>query len=218
MLRKYLNDIKTKTADMNTREKVSYVATYYWYHILIVISAAALIFFALRFYLFGNQKPEYTCVIVNQGTEDELTAEIARCFAEENELDPELVTVDADYVFSYGDVEVKGANESSYEKFFFKWRNEEIDAVILPESMYAFCREMRGEFRTLEDVDTSGFETYEEDGAVTAVVVGQGDPLMAGEPGERLLLAFPDNGKHGDLCEAFLNCVGEFQNELGGNE
>lgn len=219
-LRKYLDDIKEKTASMNMREKVSYVVTYYWYHVLIIVSIIALLFFTVRFYVFGNQKPEFTCVLVNQEIDDERDAEIRKAFAEENDLDPELVTVDSDYVFSYGNVQLQGVNESSYDKFFLKWRNEEIDAVILSESMYEFCREMRGGFRSLEDMDTSGFETYTDGGEVTAVVLGKDEFMEAatGKVDEKLLLAFPDNGRHADLCDDFLQCIREFKDELGGKE
>lgn len=220
LLRRYLDDIKEKTAGMSMKEKVSYVFTYYWYHMLIIVSIIALIFFTVRFYVFGNKKPEFTCVIVNQAMDDERDARIAQAFAEENGLDPELVVVDSDYVFSYGDLQVEGANESSYEKFFLKWGNEEIDAVILSESMYEFCREMRGEFRSLDNMDTSGFKTYTDDGKVTAVVLGQDEFMEAatGKTDEKLLLAFPDNGQHGDLCDEFLECIREFKDELGGQE
>lgn len=219
-MRRYLDDIKEKTAGMSMKEKVSYVFTYYWYHMLIIVSIIALIFFTVRFYVFGNKKPEFTCVIANQAMDDERDARIAQAFAEENGLDPELVVVDSDYVFSYGDLQVEGANESSYEKFFLKWGNEEIDAVILSESMYEFCRDMRGEFRSLDNMDTSGFETYTDDEKVTAVVLGQDEFLEAatGKTDEKLLLAFPDNGKHGDLCDEFLECIREFKDELGGQE
>lgn len=44
-LRRYLDDIREKTAGMNKKERVSYVITYYWYHILIIVSIIALIFF-----------------------------------------------------------------------------------------------------------------------------------------------------------------------------
>lgn len=219
-MRRYLDDIKEKTAGMSMKEKVSYVFTYYWYHMLIIVSIIALIFFTVRFYVFGNKKPEFTCVIANQAMDDERDARIAQAFAEENGLDPELVVVDSDYVFSYGDLQVEGANESSYEKFFLKWGNEEIDAVILSESMYEFCRDMRGEFRSLDNMDTSGFETYTDDGKVTAVVLGQDEFMEAatGKTDEKLLLAFPDNGKHVDLCDEFLECIREFKDELGGQE
>ena len=122
-LRRYLDDIREKTTGMNRKEKVSHVITYYWYHFLIIISIVALIFFAVRFYVFGNQKPEFTCVLVNQEIDDDRDAEIAQTFAKENDLDPDLVTVDSDYVFSYGDVQLQGVNESSYDNFFLKWRN-----------------------------------------------------------------------------------------------
>lgn len=87
-LRRYQDDIREKTAGMNRKEKVSYVITYYWYHILIIISIIALIFFTVRFYVFGNHKPEFTCVLVNQEIDEERDAEIAQAFAKENGSNP----------------------------------------------------------------------------------------------------------------------------------
>lgn len=159
-------------------------------------------------------------MLVDQEIDDDRDAEIAQTFAKENDLDPDLVTVDSDYVFSYGDVQLQGVNESSYDKFFLKWRNKELDAVILSESMYQYCKEMRGEFRSLEGMDTSGFETYTDGGKVTAVVLGKDEFMEAatGKTDEKLLLAFPDNGRHADLCDDFLQCIREFKGELGGQE
>jgi hypothetical protein len=216
IFRRYLDDIREKTADMSVRQKISYVITYYWYHILIIVSIIALIFFLVRFYVFGNQKPQFECVIVDQEMDDERDTRIARSFAEAEGLDEELVVVDSDFVFSYGDLKLDGVNESSYDKFFLKWQNEEIDAVILSESMYRFCREMRGEFRSLDGMDVSGFETYEDGGKTTAVVLGKDKFMEAatGRTDEKLLLAFPDNGRHGDLCEAFLECMKEKADEF----
>lgn len=216
IFRRYLDDIRVKTADMSVRQKISYVITYYWYHILIIVSIIALIFFLVRSCVSGDQKPQFECVIVNQEMDDERDARIARSFAEAEGLDEELVVVDSDFVFSYGDLKLDGVNESSYDKFFLKWRNEEIDAVILSESMYRFCRQMRGEFRSLDGMDVSGFETYEDQGKTTAVVLGQ-DKFMeaaAGRTDEKLLLAFPDNGRHGDLCGAFLECMKDHKNDF----
>lgn len=219
-LQRYLDDIRVKTAGMTAREKISYVFTYYWYHMLIMAAIIALILFAVRFYVFGNRRPEFTCVLVDQEINDGRDAEIVQAFAKENDLDPDLVTVDSDYVFSYGDVQLQGVNESSYDKFFLKWRNKELDAVILSESMYQYCREMRGEFRSLENMDTSGFETYTDGNEVTAVVLGKDEFMEAatGKTDEKLLLAFPDNGRHADLCDDFLQCIREFKGELGGQE
>ncbi len=220
IFRRYLDDIREKTAGMSTGQKISYVITYYWYHILIIVSIAALIFFTVRFYLYGNQKPAFTCVIVNQEMDSERDSRIAEAFAEENGLDPERVTVDSDFVFSYGDVKLQAVNESSYEKFFLKWQNQEIDAIVLSESMYEFCREMRGGFRSLDGMDPSGLETYTDEGNVTAVVLGQDRFMEAavGATDEKLLLAFPDNGQHEDLCGPFLECMKQYCEEFGGSE
>ncbi len=113
---------------------------------------------------------------------------------------------------------MEGVNESSYEKFFLRWRNRELDAVIMPESLYRFCEEMGGSYRSLEDMDTSGLETYTDDGVCTAVVLGEADLIeeVTGKNGEKLLLAFPDNSRHGELCETFLQCAAEMKDEIGG--
>ena len=69
-------------------------------------------------------------------------------------------------------------------------------------------------------MDTSGFETYTDDGKVTAVVWDRMNlwRRRREKTDEKLLLAFPDNGKHGDLCDEFLECIREFKDELGGQE
>lgn len=218
IIRNYLDDIKEKTKDMSVKEKVAYVITYYWYHILIIVSIIALIFFTVRFYLFGNVRPEFTCVVADQAMDEETAEQIAGKFADMAGLDPEHVEIDPDYLFSYGDVEMEGVNESSYEKFFLRWRNRELDAVIMPESLYRFCEEMGGSYRSLGDMDTSGMETYTDDGVCTAVVLGEADLIeeVTGKNGEKLLLAFPDNSRHGELCETFLQCAAEMKDEIGG--
>ena len=213
IFRNYLDDIKEKTQDMSIKEKVAYVITYYWYHILIIVSIIALIFFTVRFYLFGNVRPEFTCVIADHVMNEETAEQIAGDFADMAGLDPELVEIDPDYFFSYGDVEMEGVNESSYEKFFLRWRNQELDAVIIPESLYRFCEEMGGSCRSLEDMDTTGLETYTDNGVCTAVVLGEADMIeeVTGKEEEKLLLAFPDNGRHEELCEVFLRCIADMQ-------
>lgn len=44
ILKRYLDAIREKMAGMDKKERVFYVITYYWYHILIIASIIALIF------------------------------------------------------------------------------------------------------------------------------------------------------------------------------
>ena len=149
-IRRYLDDIRKNMKGMSSKEKVSYVITYYWYHILIIVSIIALIFFTVRFYVFQNKKPEFTCVIADQTTDEERDKLIMDTFAQKTGLDPEWIVVDSDYLFSYGD-----------------FSNTLIEKI-------------------------------------------------TGKTGEKLLLAFPDNGKHENLCNSFLECIAEIKSEIGG--
>ena len=60
-----LNDIREKTEGMSRQDKVSYILTYYWYHMLIFFSVLALIVIFIVHYA-TYKKPEFTCVMVNR--------------------------------------------------------------------------------------------------------------------------------------------------------
>lgn len=81
LLKKWIADIKEKTADMDKKETCSYIAEYYWPHILGAFSAVALILLFDGHYLTGNKKPAFTCVIVNQMTDAERDQRAAAAFA-----------------------------------------------------------------------------------------------------------------------------------------
>lgn len=206
---KYWRDIKEKTSDMSRREACSYILAYYWYHILIAASIAALVLLFGSHYAFGNRKPVFTCIIVNQEMDASRDQEMAQSFAEEAQLPEDRVVIDSGYNFSYGEFRLEGTNESSYEKFFFQWQNQEIDAVILSESFYLHCKEMGGRFQTLEESETGGFAPYMDDGQCTAVVLGSDSftELVNGKKDEKLLLAFPSSGKHVEESRKFLKCL-----------
>lgn len=204
MLKKWRDDILEKTSGMARKEKLSYILTYYWYHLLIGFSALFLFLLFTGHLLFGNKAPQFYCVMVNQLVTPDTVENMTEGFARKANLDVERTVIDSNYIFSYGDVTVKGANESTYEKFFLQWRNREIDAVILPESFYRFCREMGGSFLSLDPNQLEGFEGYMEQGACRGVVLGE-DALT----GEDLLLAFPDNGKHPQISQTFLQYMSD---------
>lgn len=202
-------DIKEKTSGMGRKEALAYLFTYYWYHMLAFISVAALIFLFAAHYGFGNKKPLFTCMIVNQETDTGRDLRIRDAFAQDAGILPERVVIDSSYQFSFGQFQIQGVNESSYEKFFFQWGNHEIDAVILPESFYWHCKEMGGDFYALDGIDADGMELYVDEGQGKAVVLGE-DRFMetaAGEKGGKLLLAFPISGESTEMRKSFLKFV-----------
>lgn len=202
-------DIKEKTSGMGRKEALAYIFTYYWYHMLAFVSVAALIFLFAAHYGSGNKKPLFTCVIVNQQTDTGRDLRIRDAFAQEAGIPPERAVIDSGYQFSYGQFQMQGVNESSYEKFFFQWRNHEIDAVILPESFYWHCREMGGDFYVLDGKAAEGMELYMDEGQAKAAVLGE-DRFMetaAGEKGGKLLLAFPVSGERTQMRNSFLKFV-----------
>lgn len=214
-MRRYLRDIEEKTSGMSGKEKCSYVWTYYWYHILIFVSVAALIFLFGAHYGFGNKKPLFTCIIVNQETDGERDLGVRDGFAGSTGIPKERVVIDSDYHFSFDGFQIEGTNESSYEKFFFQWRNQEIDAVVLSESFYRHCKEMGGSFRALNDgimeVAEMDLQAYVDEGECRAVILGSDTftKMVTGKEDEKLLLAFPESGRNLDESRLFLKYVCE---------
>ena len=137
------------------------------------------------------------------------------------------MVIDSDYNCSHGQFRLEGTNESSYEKFFFQWRNQEIDAVILSESFYKHCKEMGGDFRVLVNEMSegagNGLQAYMDEGECRAVVLGTDlyTKKITGKEDEKLLLAFPEygNSSENSLKESriFLEYACEkLQEETGG--
>lgn len=203
--KKWIVDIKEKTSDMSRKDAFSYVITYYWPHITGFVLSIALIVLFGGHYLFGNEKPVFTCVMVNQRVDVQRDERIAKTFSEEADLDKKRVVIDSDYNFSYEDFQLQGVNESGYEKFFFQWQNGELDAVMMSESFYQYCKDLGGQFREIEE--TGNFAPYMDHGTCTAVVLGKDSftEIVTGKNDEKLLLTFPKTGKHEEASRAFLN-------------
>lgn len=147
IVRQWIEDIRTKTKDMDRDHAVEYVLNYYWYHILLGAIALGLIILLIYHLFWGrNQKPEFTCVIVNQEVDFSRDARMAEEFSAFSGIREKKCSIDSDYLISYDDVELPEANESSYEKFFFNWSSGSIDAVVMPESFYKYCLELGGVF------------------------------------------------------------------------
>ena len=208
-MRHYIREIRENTAGMSPRDKAEYILTYYWYHILGVAAAAGLVLFLIIHFGFREAPPLFTCAMVNQEINYERDGELEKVFSEASGIDPDRMDINSDFNISYGDTKLEGVNESSYEKFFFKWQNEELDAVVLPESFYQYCRELGGTFRSIAGWDTEGMSVYEDGGEATAVDVAETSlaGYLENETGERLLLAFPDTGGHEEACREFLDFI-----------
>lgn len=153
MVRQWIEDIRTKTKDMDREHAAEYVLNYYWYHILLGAIALGLLILLIYHVFWGrNQKPEFTCVIVNQEVNFSRDARMAEQFSAFSGIREKKCSIDSDYLISYDEVELPEANESSYEKFFFNWSSGVIDAVVMPESFYKYCLELGGAFCNLREM------------------------------------------------------------------
>lgn len=214
VMEEYIRDIREKTSGMRWQDKCDYIITYYWYHMLIT---AAVLFLVITFtvhYAFGPKTPVFTCVAVNQMANDIRDDRIASEFSLWSGLPEKRVAVDSNYNFSYNKVRFEGVNESFYDKFFLKWRNKELDAVIMEESFYDYCKELGGEFKDLDEFNTGSLTLYEDGGIKTAVVIDNYNlfQTLRQESGEKLLLVFPSSGQHEETCQKFIDY---FEEETG---
>lgn len=207
MITKYINDIKTKTSGMSKLQKLEYIITYYWYHILIIAIVFLLSIMLLKNIFIPKTETEFTCVLVNQQIDFERDELLKQGFAEYSKLDLDSIVINSDYNFSYGYVQLEGVNESSYEKFFLKWGNNELDCIIMPESLYKYSKEMGGTYLNLNEFDTGDLPLYKDGTSYTAVLVNETaiGEYMVSIQDEPLLLVFPSNSTHLDKCEQFLS-------------
>ena len=86
----------------------------------------------------------------------------------------------------------------------------ELDAVIMTESFYEYCKEVGGEFRDLDawGIDTGTYEKYQDNGKITGIALGTDrmTEKVTGT-GEKLLLVFPSNGRHEKASKMYLKYV-----------
>lgn len=209
-LRNKRADFRQKTASMDGRQKAEYILTYYWYHILLLLVVAGLFFLLVRHLFFREPPKEWTCVLVNQRVDYERDERLAADFAQSCGLRAEQILVDSDYVFSYDEVKLEAANESSYEKFFFQWYNGEMDAVLMPESFYQHCKKLEYDFADLGQM--LGREQQEKwdgqllGGTKKEALYIEGTRLASyveQSQGEQIVLVFLPNGKHRETAAAF---------------
>ena len=221
-MEEWLQNIRQKTKNMDRKTKIDYVLHYYWHYLLGVGAVIALIFFLIYHSLYGQKEKVFTCILVNQEIDSKRDQQIQTNFAKFIEIDESKISVDSNYLISYGNVQLEGINESSYEKFFFNWSVSGLDAIIMPESFYKYCMENGGGFLPLnslynvESLKQRGLYIYEDQGIAIALRLENTDffetaslhqPLVEKGQEEPLLLAFPNNTKHKEHCTAFLQFI-----------
>lgn len=191
---------------MTGKQKIEYVITYYW-HYMVGICAIAVLAVLLSHHLASAQeRPLFTCVLVNQEIDEARDEKLRSDFSVMSGVEEKRIVVDSNYNFSYGPVHLEGVNESSYEKFFFQWSVGDLDAVVMPESCYRYCREQGGAFRSPEALgweksdgraaDSLPDGIYAEDTALS--------PYLREDEQDRLVVVFPTEGKHEDMSREFI--------------
>lgn len=214
--RKMMEDIHKKTIQMDRRQRAEYILTYYWYHLLFVLLGAGLLILLVRHLFFGEPPKEFTCVLVGQMVDHERDEALAADFAEASGIPLEQIEIDSDYVFSYGDVRLEGVNESSCEKFFFRWGSGELDAVLMPESFYRYCRELEYEFADLgamcteEQQERYRGQFVETEGRQEAlyVEITRLMPYVRQTDEDRMVLVYLPESVHETAGRAFLEYAG----------
>lgn len=217
MIKAWIEDIRIKTKDMDRSQAAEYIRNYYWYHILLGAIAMGLLFLLLYHVFWGrNQKPEFTCVIVNEEVDFPRDARIAEEFSAFSGIREKKIAVDSDYLISYGEVRLPEANESSYEKFFFNWSAGVIDAMVMPESFYRYCLGLGGEFCSLDGLASEEMQGllqdmfYQGDGGEGRAVCIKGTALedwLQADEDDPLLLVFPAEMGHRAAAQEFLEYV-----------
>lgn len=220
-MKKWILDIKSKTKDMDKRQALEYVAAYYWYHILLAVLGLLLVLLTGYHVIWGRRASQFTCVMVNQQIDSERDQALAGEFAGFAGMKPDSLTVDSNYQISYGEMEFEEVNESSYEKFFFNWSLGELDAVVMPESFYEYCKKQGGEFLDIGNLfpgagskedgpkgagipEDAVYRGEEGHYALYASQTALAEFIME-DPGDPVLLVFPTLGKHREAAEKFLD-------------
>ena len=213
-MKKYIQDICRQTAGMSFQQKLEYIITYYWYHMLGISLAVVLVVFLTVHFAIGEKEPYFSAVLINQPIDYGRDEEMETAFSGYLEGHEDcIVDISSDYNFSYGEVKLEGVNESSYEKFFFRLGGGELDAAIMPESFYRHCLEMDVEFTDLSGMMTGNLPVYADKGKKAAVYAEETGlhEWLQNDTGETLLLVFPVSGTHREACQEFLDFLGAFQ-------
>ncbi len=208
-----IRNIKKNTSHMNREQTMEYIFTYYWYHILLTVLAIFLMILLIRHLFFQEPKKEFQCVLVNQEVNYKRDQELLENFSKTSGISGDRLLFDSDYLFSYPGEVLEETKESSYEKFFFHWATGELDAVIMPKSLYDYCIELENEFVDLEQILTEEQkrqlkdQMYFRDGTCDALYV-KGTALenyVEDSKENPVLLVFVKEGGHMEANQKFLS-------------
>ncbi len=219
MLKKWIEDIRVKTKDMDRKGTVEYIAAYYWYHILIAAIVLFLIVLLIYHLAWGNRRKSFALAIVNQQINYERDEKLLNEFSESSDINSRKLSVDSDYLFSYDDIKLEGVNESSFEKFFLGWQIGSIDAAIIPESLYNYCVRQDGEFTDLEkiypklltgDNKERKESLYMQNGKYTGIYIEKtklADDFIIDNKDPVMLVFLENNNRHITQCRKFIEFV-----------
>ena len=201
--------IKENTDGMSGKEKLSYILTYYWYHLLGIVAVLGLIVFLVVHFAFPEEKPLFTCALVNQRIDSSRDQKLAGDFADYANISRGQVVFDSDYIISYNETEEKesnDANESGYDKFFFKWSGGELDAVVMTEDFMSYCLDIGGTFYSADEFDVTGMDVCKvQDVSAIKVSGTKLEEDLDGTEKDDLVLVFPDTGKQKENCQKFID-------------
>lgn len=216
MVKEWIRDIKVKTENMDKKQRMEYIFAYYWYHILLITLAIGLCFLFLYHVSWGRKKTDFSLVMVNQEVDFARDKEVAESFSSYSGMNSKNISIDSDYLISYENVNLKGVNESSFEKFFLNWASKTIDAIVMPESFLKYCEKQNGEIASIEElVGEETLENIEEDcifennGRSEGIYVEKtklSQSLKCSKK-DKVLLVFPKELKHKEACRQFLNYI-----------
>lgn len=187
-MKQWISNIQKKTEGMDRKQKIEYIFQYYWHYMVLFGLFMSVVILCIYHVFFGRQEIVFHCVAVNQEINYPRDQEIEEKIAQYMQTDPKKVIFDCDYIISYGDVQMREANESSYEKFFLNWQVHALDMIIVPESFLNYCEEMGG---VLEEELTLTPEMAE----ALKLRLPKEEPLIAG---------IPSDSKHKKAGKQFL--------------
>lgn len=208
--------IKENTKDMNRKETVQYIFTYYWYHMLGVLAVLALLIFLVVHFAFPEPKPLFKCALVNQKIDSDRDAVLSEEFAKFSGLDEKRIVFDSDYVISYKETDNEteekqdAGNESGFDKFFFQWSKGELDAVILTKDFLEYCTSVGGEYYSADEFETKDLNLCEAGGTKAIDLTGTKlESELDGTEKEDLVLVFPATGTQKEMCQKYIDFLNE---------
>ena len=230
MLKEWCDGEKEKMKEMTKEEKVDYIITYYkgWF-IGAFVLLAILIWIPYHF-IFDKTEVSFRCAVVNGVLKDsdmDLSDDLYEYFGFESSK--EYAYFDTGYQISYGDITSDAADTSFYEKFFLNIRTGSLDVAIIPQSFMEYCNDVDRVFYDVNEVlsaeQISEYESYYvrgKDAEGVEYICGidishfsffdnEEFSFVQKNIGEPIILVFPQNAQHKELCQQFLDFLEEYE-------